>query len=308
MNSQNLSRLLGSAVRPSLSGNAGPLADGEAWLPAELPEIRLANASYGPMLTFAADEVIGHSIRVQGQFQEAKIDEVVAFLRRERGFSPEVFVDIGANIGTHLLHALKKTGFARAIGVEPDRRNFSLLLCNVVMNGMAARTELLNVAVSSACGRAELELSPDNFGDHRIRVPVAPDVLSLGEEQRETYEVATETLPAILDYCQVPYENSLMWMDTQGHEGHILASLTHPAKFARTGAALIEFWPYGLERAGGRKPYFEFLARCSAVYDINSAGWGSKAESISALAAAYDRMLADTRANYYPHTDLLCIV
>lgn len=290
-----------------MSGMAGTPVESGMWLPANLPEIQMAQASYGPMLTFSADAVIGHSIRVQGQFQEAKIDEVVAFLRQKCGFSPEVFIDIGANIGTHLLHALKRTGFARAVGVEPDRKNFSLLLCNVIINGVAARTELLNFAVSSARGQAQLELSHDNFGDHRIRRPVGADVLSLGEEARETYEVPTEILADILDHCQVPYENTLMWVDTQGHEGQILESLINSANPARVGAMLMEFWPYGLERAGGRKSYFDFLARCNAVYDINSAGWENKAIDIAEQAVVYDRMLADTRAGYYPHSDLLCL-
>ena len=131
--------------------------------------VQLARASYGPMLTFEADTVIGHSLRTTGTFQEAKIQEVSQFLVRKYAFQPETFVDIGANIGTHLVFALKEAGYQEGFGIEPDVNNFRLLLCNVLLNGLEGRTSLFNLALSDDIGWAELELSTENFGDHRIR-------------------------------------------------------------------------------------------------------------------------------------------
>ncbi len=304
----SIDQLLATQFRPVLASSAPTDSATALVLPhVALDGVELHRATYGPMLVFNADEVIGHSIRVQGGFQEAKIDEVVAFLAREHAFVPEVFVDVGANIGTHLLHALKTSGFKRAVGVEPDLKNFNLLLCNVLLNNVAAQTQLFNFALSSEVGSAELELSTTNYGDHRIRNRERAHPVSFGEEGRVSYAVPTETLAAVLKSCNVSPTGSLLWMDTQGHEGQILQTLNTSGD-ARGLSLVMEFWPYGLERSGGREGYFEFLARCQAVYDINAANWASNPVQIARLYETYDAMLAATTATHYPHTDLLCIV
>jgi FkbM family methyltransferase len=283
-------------------------ANSECGLP-ELGEVELAHATFGPMLVFAADQVIGHSIRVQGGFQEAKIDEVVAFLSQRHQFVPSTFVDIGANIGTHLLYALKKSGFSRGIGIEPDVRNFSLLLCNTVLNSVAANVELLNCALSDGAGRAELELSPTNYGDHRVRNMAVAQTMSFGEVDRQTCTVSTETLSSVLERFGVQSEGTLLWMDTQGHEGQILRSIGRGAHLpAGTRYLVMEFWPYGLHRADGKVPYFDFLEGCKAIHDINATNWKDSPVTCAHLESTYDLMLAQTSAEHYPHTDLLCIM
>lgn len=267
----------------------------------------LCRARGGPILVFAADQVIGRSLIEGGQFGEHKIDEVVAFLSQRLSFECETFIDIGANIGTHLLHALQTSGFLYGIGVEADVSNYLLLQSNVALRGLTNRSRLLHAAMSSEVGEAEIELCPSNFGDHRIRIAGISGLPDLGESFRSVRKVKRETADRLLAGCVPDWSKTLTWMDTQGHEGHILAG-SAATLGACAPAVVMEFWPYGLERAGGRVLYFEFLAGCTEIYDINCDDWPTRGRvSVGELADMYDVMLADTRVDHYPHTDLLCI-
>jgi len=275
-----------------------------------MKEIGLAKATYGPMLFFTADQVIGHALATTGQFQESKITEVVHFLTQRFNFAPELFVDIGANIGTHLIFALKNSAFARGIGLEPDPNNFSLLSANIAMHQLCDRVLLKRIAVTDFQGVVELEISESNYGDHRVRTLVDKNIISHGEENRQVILVPATTIDAVLKETGCDFSRTLVWIDTQGHEGTILPSLlsakTDPVS---NGYVVMEFWPYGLHRNNNLQGVLNFLAQSKAVYDINRPNWqNSPPVSLDWLTNYYTDMLAATRPDYYPHTDLLCIV
>ena len=271
-------------------------------------QVHLACGVYGPMLTYDADMIIGQSLRTSGTFQESKIAEVSNFLVNKYNFRPETFIDIGANIGTHLVYALKEAGYQEGFGVEPDINNYRLLVCNVLLNGLEGRTSLFNLALSDDAGWAELELSTENFGDHRIRSAVCEHAVSFGENERKTYQVPKTHAGRWLDDVACDPQSTLVWVDTQGHEGHVFRCFLDDHASAAPNYMVAEFWPYGLERSGGKNSYLQYLAQCDAVYDINLENWAqSSPVSIGSLAARYDQMLAETTAVHHPHTDLLCI-
>ncbi len=60
------------------------------------------------------------------------------------------FVDVGAHVGTSLVPALTRHGFARAVAVEPDPDNVRLLRANVALNGLYERVTVVPAALSSA--------------------------------------------------------------------------------------------------------------------------------------------------------------
>lgn len=260
------------------------------------------------MLTFDADTIIGESLRTTGSFQEFKIGEVSQFLAKAYNFRPEIFIDIGANIGTHLVFALKEAGFREGFGVEPDTNNYRLLVCNVLLNGLEGRTSLFNIALSDDVGWAELELANGNFGDHRIRSTIGEYALSFGESERRSYKVPRTHAGRWITDVGPDLNCTLTWVDTQGHEGNIFRCFLGAQSYAPPRYLVAEFWPYGLERSGGKNSYLQYLERCDAVYDINKENWAqSSPASIDSLTAMYERMLAETTAVHYPHTDLLCI-
>ena len=261
------------------------------------------------MIVFEADGVIGSSLVNTGAFQEEKVKEVVDFLISKYFFSPKVLIDIGANIGTHLVYGLKSGIFSRAIGVEADPKNFRLLLCNAILNGLASKSELHCVALSNKTGFLELELSEGNFGDHRIRIDNYSSNFSFGEDLRKVVKVEAITLDGLMKTCNENLKNMLIWMDTQGHEGHIFNGAKRTFSGKDKPYIVTEFWPYGLERSGGKDYYFDMLSRCKLIFDINKENWQNSSNvNISTLLDQYVHMLSNTTELNHPHTDLLLIL
>jgi FkbM family methyltransferase len=271
--------------------------------------IVIANAKYGQMAVYVNDMVIGKSLLENGSFQEHKILDVVRFLERHHCFSFDLFIDIGANIGTHSIFALREKLFKRAVAFEPDINNTKLLQKNFAINRISSMLELYCMALSDKLGDLQLELSNYNFGDHRIRIN-NPDSASVDDEnKRLTREIISTSLDVMSSKFDLNWSNGLIWMDTQGHEGLIFEGGKNFLRSANSPKAIVcEFWPYGIERSASKSAYFDFLMSCNAIYDINSSDW-QKGEliSIDKLNNMYQVMLKSTTKEHHPHTDLLVI-
>lgn len=270
----------------------------------------LADTDNGPMLVYRTDTVIGRFLRERGAFEEALVDDVVRFLRRRYGFRPELFVDIGANIGTHLLRSLRDGTFARGVGVEMDHDNFHLLTCNIALNGCQSRTRLFNCAVSDVAGPAVMELSGDNLGDHRMRPATAGIADAYGEAGRKTRDIVATTLDCLELECGTAFDDTaLLWIDTQGHEGHVLGGGERIFSRGRRPYVVIEFWPYGIERSGGRERLFRFLRHCRAIHDLRAPGWERRPSlDAASVEGLYARVLEKPGDERLFHADLLCIL
>ena len=276
----------------------------------DLSQVVLAPVEFGQMLVLLGDEVIGQRLMTTGSFEETDIIEVTAFLKENFQFQPECFVDIGANIGTHLIFAIKSGLFSKAIGFEADSVNYTLLKCNVLLNGVEAQSDLYQVALSDSVGQAQLELSPTNFGDHRIRSVTDGNRSCYNEQERETRPIVCNTLDGVLAESGISLNSGcLVWIDTQGHEGRILSAA--PKALGPTAAkfVILELWPYGLERSGGPGAYFEFLSRCRFIYDIGTENWQTKGRrELQDIKNLYDVLLTPEHHGGISHTNLLCIL
>ena len=295
-------------IRPQLV-NTGQIAKPCSLLqPGLLTRVKGVKTDFGPMLTMEEDQCIGSSLRQSGTFEEKKIKEVVHFLKQHHGFKPERFVDIGANIGTHLIYALNSELFEFGVGVEADPLNYTLLSKNVELNELVDRVQLFNTALSNRSGAVTMELSKTNFGDHRVRTQHQATATLFGEEHRETYSMMSDSLDELFAERQVELSsNTLVWIDTQGHEGQVLTGAQKT--FMQTKPfVVIEFWPYGVERSSGKQLLINFLKQCSSIYDINSDRWQElPAASPDWIESRYETMLAATNQGEYPFTDLLII-
>ena len=270
----------------------------------------VAKTPTGHMLVYKEDQIIGRSLLETGSFQEDKIAEVAEFLSSRHQFLPELFVDIGANIGTHSVFCLKNEICKTAISFEPDPFNYRLLRRNTGANDLSGRSTLYQLALSDTTGEIEMELSNYNFGDHRIKPAFTPNV-SFGEEtERANVSVASITLDELANKLDLQWNKALVWIDTQGHEGNIFKGASR-FLFSNSGPVFLatEFWPYGIERSGSKKSYFQMLQACTRIYDINKPDWQNSAGvSIESLMATYSTMLADTEKEHHPHTDLLLVL
>lgn len=251
-----------------------------------------------------ADKVISRKTFGWGNFEQDIMEEGLKLLEAAFGRScveGRHFVDVGANIGVTTIPAVKLFGAARAHAFEPDPANYALLQGNVAANGLEAEVAASRVAVSDVPGVALLELSGLNSGDHRVRSLSASDQGAFGEATRTTIEIPVTTLDVYLHENKLPPQDvGVVWIDVQGHEGHVLAGAS-----ALVGAGtpvICEYWPYGLRRAGGLSMFHDLVAgEYGRIIDVRQSSHGRiierPAKSVLDLAAVYDG--PDT------HTDLI---
>ena len=209
----------------------------------------------GRLTVFTSDQIIGRSLYVNREFEAVWVELVLSFLRSTHQLPPQgqgTVLDIGANMGVISIGMLYQREFARAVAIEPDPRNYSLLVHNARQNGLSEdRYRALCGGASDRGGTLEFELSPVNFGDHRIRngTAAAESQDRCDESQRDVIRVPVETIDNLLVHALQPSaEVSLVWIDTQGHEGHVFAG--GKQLFSRDIPVFAEFWPYGIQRSG----------------------------------------------------------
>src|SRR5262249_31063268 len=79
-----------------------------------------------------------------------------------------VFVDVGANIGTTTVMALRRFGFESSVSIEPAPGNFLALRVNVVANDLESRVTAINAAVSDREAQVQFDISRPSCGAFRI--------------------------------------------------------------------------------------------------------------------------------------------
>lgn len=92
----------------------------------------------------------------------AEHDELKNFMRGAAEIKPDLFIDIGANLGLYSCILMKHRLVPRAILFEPDRRNRVHLGTNLLINGLLdTDLEIHPVALGAAPGRFRLVPGPE---------------------------------------------------------------------------------------------------------------------------------------------------
>lgn len=214
----------------------------------------------GEGMTFivpSTDQVVGRQTFARAAFDLEFMDAAIALVRAECGESVKdrIFLDVGANIGTSAVAALVRFGASRVVAVEPEENNLRLLRANLALNGLHDRADIHEVALSNRSEVGRLGLSPDNPGDHRVsadtsRVGVEISLRQFGD------------LPLEID------DVGLVWMDVQGHEGHVFDG----AGLSLDGVPVVtEFWWDVMNQNGGLPMFADALRRRRGIIDIRSA-------------------------------------
>jgi FkbM family methyltransferase len=176
-----------------------------------------------------------------------------------------VFVDVGANIGTTTVVALRRHSFASGVAIEPSPDNVELLRLNVAANGLAERVVVLPVAASNRVAEVELDVRYENRGGHRI---VDDDT---GNRKGPAVPVNAVTLDSLVDDGVLrPAQVGLLWIDAQKHEASVLAGAT---KLIDAGVPVIVAIRKGERTAAGSRPWLaspelrdELLPRLALAY------------------------------------------
>ncbi len=245
---------------------------------------------YYVVLTY--DQIISRDVYVYGHFEFGKVEKAIGLLGT--GFRLECLVDIGANIGTVCIPAIRRGLAQRAIAIEPDPTNYRVLVANTYLNDVAAAIACHNMAFGAEDGQElTLELSRENSGDHQIASGAGarrPD--------RDQVTVRSGTLDGALP--ELDPGSTLIWMDTQGYEGFILAGA--PRTLARRVPLVVEYWPQGMQRTGGTAAVRAALLGYRSYYDLSQEQPQPVAISPATLDALWAR-IGDQGA----HTDLLVV-
>lgn len=251
----------------------------------------------GKLIARTADYAIGCQVYVNGHFGRDEFQRAIALVREAGLFRglPPVFVDVGANIGTHTLYALNMRLFSRVVSIEPEAENFEQLQQNLLINHYDT-ADAIRAALSSAPGTAQLALSTQNLGDHRV-VRGTDAAQSAATESIQLVDFATVSQRLRLD-TQVP---TLFWIDTQGHEYEVLCGIGD--ELLRRSPFVIEYWPAQLARNGTRESLHALLGRVATRFVVLQDG---RRISSAAELPELDAMLMRKREGA-DYVDLLCL-
>lgn len=170
------------------------------------------------------------------------------------------FIDIGANIGTSTIPALRSFGASDAYAFEPNPETYRLLRCNLVANDLDLRVHPFCVALSDLPGDGVLEMAPDDWGDHRVRVNGDVPDGPYRESQRKTITVQLTTFDILVQTVPIDLDQvGLVWMDVQGHERRVLTGAS--SLLERDIPVVMEYWPYGLRRTGDLDAIHDLIER-----------------------------------------------
>lgn len=126
-----------------------------------------------------------------------------------------VFLDVGANIGTTTVMALRRQGFARAVALEPSPWNYKVLLLNLAANQLDSQVVALAAAASDSEGTLTFEVGSPNWGGHRVAL--------YRNDDQPTITVESVTLDKLVrDGVVEPDRVGLLWIDASRHEGAVL--------------------------------------------------------------------------------------
>ena len=151
------------------------------------------------------------------------------FLRRE-----DLFIDIGANIGSYTVLAAAHIG-ATTLSFEPVPSTFSHLLNNIALNRIGNKVQAFNIALSAEKGSVSFTSSLDTVNH-----------VALNAEQ-DQIEVNTERLDDVLTEQMSPL---LIKIDVEGFEAEVLKGATNTLKNSNLRAIIIE-----LNGSGARYGY-----------------------------------------------------
>jgi FkbM family methyltransferase len=206
-------------------------------------------------LVFTDDKVISKGVYAssRGGFDFQKFERAVKLLGA--GFQLDMLVDVGANLGTICIPAVRR-GYARqAIAIEPEPRNYRLLVANILLNDLGAAIKPYQAALGGPnMPFLKLGLSPDSSGNHRISV----------ESSGNEIVVPSTTLDDIAP--SLTRDHSLIWIDTEGYEGIILSGAR--AAVANQVPLVIEFTPQFMRLLNSYGPLKQALLNYSVYYDL----------------------------------------
>lgn len=184
------------------------------------------NTLQGKYSFSSKDNIIGKSLYTWRLFEKSSIDKTIQLLQslgKINSKNNNCLIDIGSNIGTVSIYLVKNNIFTKAIGFEPELKNFKYYTENIHQNDLDSFISAYCLALSDRDNETLfLKLSEDNYGDHRL---VSNTNNKIQESKNTVIEVPVITLDKIIDNSKFNVNLSdieLVWIDTQGYDFYVL--------------------------------------------------------------------------------------
>ena len=183
----------------------------------ELRTRSLVNCGDHYMWILNGDGGVGLGLLKTGEWQRDDFNAAINIISKSlNGKRNSIFLDIGANIGTHSIYAALSTQFREIVAIEPEPRNIRLLKENLSLNELSVRYHVVPKAVGIESGEAFLSLHPSDSGMHSI----------VNERVEKSLPVPISTIPEIFSDLQLRIEDvSIVWMDIEGAEFSVFPGL-----------------------------------------------------------------------------------
>jgi len=154
----------------------------------------------------------------------AIIEEIYYFQTYDRLFKPEknfTIVDVGAHIGIYSLKAAKNVGKrGRVIAIEPENKNYELLVKNVKINRYK-NVIPLKLALSDFEGKARLYVKSMTLSHSLQKNVEVQKECALAREIVDITQVTVTTLNNLMNELEVP-NIDLLKIDVEGVEFEVL--------------------------------------------------------------------------------------
>ena len=165
-------------------------------------------------------EFLVRSANVGGLEISAKIaehGELKNFVRTVAAIKPDIFIDVGANLGLYTCILMKNRLVPRAILFEPDRRNRVHLGANLLINDLFdANLEIHPIALGAEPGRVRLVPGPErDIGLSQIVETASP-------AQGQGYDVEVVRFD---DFAALTGRTLAIKIDVERYERKVLAGM-----------------------------------------------------------------------------------
>ena len=203
------------------------------------------------------NDPVGESIFLYGEYDFQKLELALQLLGRK---NIETLVDVGANVGSICIPAVARGFASQSVAIEPEPTNFYMLTANIELNSLQQKIRVHQNAVGPVDNQnIRLELSAENFGDHRITPTVG------SPRERDSTNVISMTLDTLVPNLNP--STDLVFMDVQGFEKFVLDGATNAIR-SRV-PIVMEYFPEGIQEHCSLEDLLVVIAPYSGYYDLN---------------------------------------
>ena len=247
------------------------------------------------VLIVHTNELISEKIFIDGSFEFLAFERTIAIIKKFNKLN--TLVDIGANIGTTSIPALTRGFFKNAIVIEPEIKNFRILMSNIYLNNLEKRITAHNLALTDKENSLlYLEIFKEgNNGKHKI---LKENLTNKKFDSENIQKAKGNTLDKIAP--NITREDSLIWMDAEGYEGIILKGAN--STIVKKIPLVVEFDPVMMSEYHSFNHFKLLFPHYSVFYDLSHKTTSPIKLCEETLKENYDKLLASNS-----HTDLLFI-